>query len=146
MEQLHVITSESHGTSQSSNTNSKSDDEGSPNLIRERTISPVEQNRSPSNDSSDDDDDEVQTDQELVDLPKKQKCHNKFCSAVSDHNEPEPFLPEEDPEEDFEVPDDGDRSSTENDVPIKQFTAPNFDDLEFETDYNSDTNSNYNDS
>ena len=91
MELLRVITSESHGTSRSSNTNRES-----PNLIRGRTISPVDQNRSPSNDSSDDDDDdeddEIQSDQEPVDpidLPKKRKRRNKFRRAVPGPDEQE---------------------------------------------------------
>jgi hypothetical protein len=149
------------------------DDEGSPNSIRERTISPVEQNRSPSNDSTneviqtdqeleqnrspsnDSTDGVIQTDQEPVNLPKKRKRRNKFRSAVPD--EQEPVLSEEDFEEDFEVPDDGDGSSiedeeddrglSEDDVPVEQFTAPDFDDLDFESDHEySNTNSDRDDS
>ena len=70
------------------------------------------------------------------------------------YDEPESVLPIEDFEEDFEVPDDGDSTAeddrslseddcglSEDDVPVESFTAPEWDDLDFESDH-EDQNTN----
>ena len=68
-------------------------------------------------------------------------------NTIPDHDTPEPVS-----DEDFEESDDDDESYTddcrlsEEDVPVEQFTAPDFDDLEFESDEYADTNLDFNDS
>ncbi|GBC24892.2 uncharacterized protein LOC114575947 [Rhizophagus irregularis DAOM 181602=DAOM 197198] len=77
-----------------------------------------------------------------IDGPKRQKCHNKFRDVnLEQPNKLEPVQLED------KVPSDDDGASTtdEDDVPIEEFTAPDFNDLELDHEY-FDMNINFNDS
>ncbi|CAB4494006.1 unnamed protein product [Rhizophagus irregularis] len=89
--------------------------------------------------SSDDDDESPLSDNEL--MPERPKT--KASLTESDDNE---SLTEDD-DEASEVSGDDDRGLSEDEVPIEQFTAPNFDDYDYESDLkNLDTNIDFNDS
>ena len=118
----------------------------------EREAEEESQDSSSSN-HSDDDESNQTDDQEPINIPVKRKRYHKFRQT-------ELFLDDENldddngsgSEEDFDNDDesyteDDDRGLSEDDVPVEQFTAPDFDDLDFESDHEyPDTNLESNDS
>ncbi|CAG8573301.1 3676_t:CDS:2 [Funneliformis caledonium] len=109
-------------------------------------VNPAEQDYNSSCNSSNDDDDElISVYQEPIDVPKKRKRYAKFFDAdgtVSDYDESETVLIPSDDEEGFEIPVNNEESSTEEDnrnlseedISVEQFTAPDFDEFEVESD------------
>ena len=157
MAQFQTIVSDAQSSSRSRRTNKKLDDAASSSTF-EREIEPVEQNQNSSDESSDesfDNSEEIQPDQEPIDVPKKRKRYNKFRDPipVQEHElEPSPI------ERDF----DSDSTASENDYgsedrefeeyvfneddsPVEQFTAPDFDDCDESDHEYPDVNVNFND-
>ncbi|CAB4435237.1 unnamed protein product [Rhizophagus irregularis] len=101
-----------------------------------------ERNDDEESERNNDDENDNETDNEPIDGPKRRKRHNKFRDVnLEQPNKLEPVQLED------KVPSDDDGASTtdEDDVPIEEFTAPDFNDLESDHEY-FDTNINFNDS
>src|SRR2546423_4946247 len=118
-------------------------DAGSSSTSKGRSVREVEEESQylSSSRHSDDDESNQTDDQEPINIPAKRKRYHKF-------RQPEPIPDGENlddvnngsgSEEDFDndnesYTEDDNRDFSEDDVPIKQFTAPDFDDFDFESD------------
>lgn len=117
-------------------------DIGSSSTSKERSEREAEEeSQDPSSSSHSDDDESNQTDdQNPINIPLKRKRYHKFRQT-------EPIPDDENldndngsgSEEDFDndnetYTEDDDRGLSEDDVPVEQFTAPDLDDLDFESD------------
>ncbi|CAB5357953.1 unnamed protein product [Rhizophagus irregularis] len=111
--------------------------------------------------SSDDDDESPLSDNEpMPDRPGRRKCTNKIDDMIPDDDDSDGSLTDrsltesddnesltEDDDEASEVSGDDNRGLSEDEVLIEQFTAPDFDDYDYESDLkNLDTNIDFNDS
>ena len=106
---------------------------------------------------SDDDKSNQTDDQEPINIPAKRKRYHKFRQPepipddenLDNINSGSGSEEDEEDEENFDNDDesDDDRGFSEDDVPIEQFTAPDFDDFDFESDDEyPDSNIEFNDS
>ncbi|PKK42761.1 hypothetical protein RhiirC2_804422, partial [Rhizophagus irregularis] len=93
--------------------------------------------------SSDDDDESPLSDNEPIpERPGRRKCTNKIDDMIPDDDDSD-----EDDNEVSEVSGDDDRGLNEDEVLIEQFTTPDFDDYDYESDLrNLNTNIDFNDS
>ncbi|PKK56283.1 hypothetical protein RhiirC2_800368, partial [Rhizophagus irregularis] len=136
--------------------NDDDDDDGdeSPDERGKRRIRAVEY-------SSDDDDESPLSDNEpMPERPGRRKRTNKIDDMIPDDDDSDGSLTDrsltesddnesltEDDDEASEVSGDDDRGLSEDEVLIEQFTAPDFDDYDYESDLrNLDTNIDFNDS
>ena len=142
MERFQAITSEPQSAFQLRSTMNSPIDAGSSSTSKGKSEREAEQESQDLSSSRHSDDDESnQTDgQEPINIPAKRKRYHKF-------RQPEPIPDGENlddvnngsgSEEDFDNDDesyteDDDRGFSDNDVPIEQFTAPDFDDFDFES-------------
>ncbi|PKK58360.1 hypothetical protein RhiirC2_720582 [Rhizophagus irregularis] len=102
----------------------------------------LERNDDDKSERNDDDENDNETDNEPIDGPKRQKCHNKFRDVnLEQSNKLEPVQLEDKVLSD----DDGASTTDEDDVPIEEFTTPDFNNLESDHEY-FDMNINFNDS
>ena len=139
MERFQVITSESQSAFQLRSTMNSPIDAGSSSTSRGRSEREAEEESQDLSSFNHSDDDE--SNQEPINIPVKRKRYHKF-------RQPEPIPDVENlddvnngsgSEEDFDDDDesyteDDDRGFSEDDVPIEQFTAPDFDDFDIESD------------
>ena len=143
MERFHAITSKPQSAFQLRSTMNSPIDAGSSSISKGRSEREAEEeSQDLSSFSHSDDDESNQTDdQESINIPAKRKRYHKF-------RQPEPIPDGEnlddvnngsDSEEDFDNDDesyteDDNRGFSEDDVPIEQFTASDFDDFDIESD------------
>ena len=146
MERFRNIASRNRNSFRSTSTKNNPIDVGSTSISKgKEKVNPTEQDYNSSCNSSNDDDELISVYQEPIDVPRKQKRYAKFFDAdgtVSDHDESETVLIPSDDEEGFEIPVNDEESSTEEDdcnlseedISVEQFTAPDFDEFEVESD------------
>jgi hypothetical protein len=90
-------------------------------------------------DSDGEEDDALTSDNKPINVPKRRKRYNKFRDEILD--EPAPILTEENVEDfgvlvdDDSTAEEADRGLSENDDPVEQFNAPDYDEPNFESNY-----------
>src|SRR3989337_2018427 len=163
MERLRTITSVPQSTSQSRRSMSSPVDVGSSSTSKRRRMQEAEEeeeeeSQGSSNSSYSDDDESNQTDyQEPINIPTKRKWYSKFRQTElipddenlnndsddnggsdgngggsDDNGDDDSYNEDFDNNETYT--EDDDRGFSDDDVPIEQFTAPDFDDFDFESD------------
>src|SRR5213082_2206724 len=163
IERFRTITSVPQSTSQFRSSMSSSVDVGSSSTSKRRRKQEEEEEegQDSSNSSYSDSDESNQTDyQEPINIPTKRKRYSKFRQTElipddenlnNDSDDNDSSDDNGDDNEDFDnnesYTEDDDRGFSDDDVPIEQFTAPDFDDFDFESDDEyPDSNIEFNDS
>jgi hypothetical protein len=146
VERFQAITSEPQSAFQFRSTMNSPIDAGSSSTSKGRSVREAEEESQylSSSRHSDDDESNQTDDQEPINIPAKRKRYHKFRQPepipddenLDDVNSGSGSEEDEEDEDDFDNDDesDDDRGFSEDDVPIEQFTAPDFDDFDFESD------------